>query len=471
MDKIMFRKRIDRIMKEYKIKEFIHKKTETVIYSMTAFVEGNTCLLFNKKSGHMFLTDIECFEMFRSKNISDGLLRKLDNRGFTNKYSANMQPYECEILPEFFMIDLTSNCNMRCKYCLRNVGSDNHFLQLSVLDGICDFINAYAEKYNLKDISIQPWGGEPLLALDLILRLRNKIHPTNTRVHFSIETNGLLLNEQNAQLLYENKIGIGISIDGYKQLHDGQRVTKDGKGTHSVVEKNLINSKNLFGSRLGTITTITKKNASHVEEILDYFVRDLKLEHVKFNFVHDSLFFNCEELCVPEEEISETIIRLLNKIVKLNEEGLTIEEHNISVKLRNILTRRFTDICHSAGCCGGKKMIVFDMNGGIYPCELTDTPGEAIGNIGDGVDLVKVVNSSITIQDYFTPKKEKICDECDWYVFCRGGCTVRAISRGNRPPKIDRIECAVNRSLYPALIELILTKPKIVNKILGCEIL
>lgn len=36
---------------------------------------------------------------------------------------------------------------------------------------------------------------------------------------------------------------------------------------------------------------------------------------------------------------------------------------------------------------------------------------------------------------------------------------------------IDHIECAVNRSLYPALMELILKKPDVVNKMLGCDLL
>lgn len=66
--------------------------------------------------------------------------------------------------------------------------------------------------------------------------------------------------------------------------------------------------------------------------------------------------------------------------------------------------------------------------------------------------------------------KEDLCNHCDWYVFCKGGCTVRAMSIGKRPPHIDEIECSVNLSLYPALIKLILEKPQIVNRFLNEEV-
>lgn len=112
-------------------------------------------------------------------------------------------------------------------------------------------------------------------------------------------------------------------------------------------------------------------------------------------------------------------------------------------------------------------MIVFDMEGRIFPCELTDIPAENIGSIYSGEKLTKLVADAVKHGDFFDLKRSELCKECLWYVFCKGGCTVRAISAGKRPPEIDEIECAVNRSLYPALMQLILEKPGVVNQILG----
>jgi len=437
-----------------------------------AFTYENKCMLFQPDSGRIILIDIECFYDFAEHNISDGFYQKLVSRGFIEGIKKTECGNICEVFPEFFMIDLTSRCNMRCKYCLRNIEEEGHSISIEMIDKISKYIVDYCEKYRVKHISVQPWGGEPLIEMETILRLREKIKPKGTNVHFSIETNALLLSEKNIDELYKNKIGIGVSIDGTKDTHDLQRVAINGTGTHSVVEKNLLRAIKVFGKRLGTITTLTKNNISHIEEILDYYAMKLKLTHIKFNFVHMSLFFDCSSLCVSEYDISKSIIRVLNKLVELNERGYLIEEHNISTKLKNILTRKYTDICHSMGCCGGRKMIVFGNDGSFYPCELTDSPEEAIGNVYNSIDMIEAVNSSIEgKRDFFKQKKESICDNCDWYEFCRGGCTVRAISCGNSPPMIDVIECAVNRTLYPALVELILKKPEIVNKMLGCDFL
>ena len=436
-----------------------------------AFCNDDRCVLFEKESGHILCTDKAVFKSFAAHEISDGIARKLKSRCFIRQEMSECDGNACAVNPEFFMVDLTNRCNMQCKYCLRDVNHAAQSASPEVVADICAYINEYAEAYHPKNISIQPWGGEPLLELDQILTMRRLINPPDTKVHFSIETNGLLLNDEVLKKLYDARIGLGVSIDGYAAIHDGQRVSAGGTGTHQIVEKHLKNALKLFGDRVGTITTITKHSAPHIEDILNYLVQEVGLKHVKFNFVHPSLFFDCDEICVDDELIAETILRLLHRMVELIEEGYNVEEHNIGVKLQNILTNKFTDICHSRGCNGGRRMIVFDLKGNIYPCEMTDLPEEKLGSIYDSGDLTKLIARSAAKRDFFCAKKEEICENCEWYIFCRGGCTVRTISCGKRPPMIDRIECAVNRSLYPALMELILKKPEVVNKMLECDLL
>ncbi|MCD8013645.1 MAG: radical SAM protein [Lachnospiraceae bacterium] len=446
---------------ESQISDRLQGQIESPIPSHQPGLENIPCVPAGEAShsDRQALSRSELDGMVSEKQVSD-----------TSLSDRTDSPYitECprQVYPEFFMIDLTNRCNMRCRYCLRNVSGEDRSISKKTLEDICDYIVRYCEKHHLKDVSVQPWGGEPLLELDAILFMKEKIAPAGTKVHFSIETNGLLLNEKTINLLYENRIGIGISIDGTKVLHDAQRITESGAGTHTIVEKNLQQARQLYGERLGTITTVTSKNVDGIEDILEYFAVQLHLTNVKFNFVHESMFSNCDGLCLGKENIAEVAVRILQKIVELNERGYRISEYNMKTKLVNILHQKYTDICHSQGCCGGRKMITFDMEGRIYPCELTDTPEENIGCIYDGTDLIALVSDAVQERDFFIPKRADVCVDCEWYLFCRGGCTVRAISVGKRPPTIDEIECAVNRSLYPALIELVQTKPDIVNRIL-----
>lgn len=459
--------------KELFIEEFCDLDSKLIMKKTQGYI-GEKGAILVEESGHMILLEKDYILQLKSHKIPLEIIEKLKSRNFiiSNENPGNdISTCECAVRPEFFMIDLTRKCNMHCKYCLRDISSEHNSISTHIVKDICKFIRNYCEKYKLKDITIQPWGGEPLIELENILLIRQELSDLETHVHFTVETNGLLLTEDTIEKLYNNKIGIGISIDGYEEVHDKQRVFENGYGTHNIVEKNLFRAKEKYGNFLGTITTLTRINATHIENILEYYAINLGLKNVKFNYVHESMFTECRDLCLSKEEIAETEIRLLNKLVELNENGFEITEHNIAVKLKNILTRKFTDICHSCGCTGGKKMIVFDMNGNYYPCELTDIPSESIGNIYDDKDLIVNLVDAIKNKDFFIEKKEEKCLNCMWDVYCKGGCTVRAISRGKRPPSVDEIECAVNISLYPALLELIMTKPKIVNRIIGCEIL
>ena len=459
--------------KEFVIDKFRDLGSGLVMKRIQGYQDEEKAILV-EESGHMILLDKDYIKQLQLHKIPSELIGKLQSRNFIQDNEVmNVTDSICDVAirPEFFMIDLTRKCNMHCKYCLRDISRDSKSISSEVIKDICKYITDYCEKYKIKDITIQPWGGEPLIELENILFMRQELSGLKTHVHFSIETNAILLNETIIEQLYNSKIGIGISIDGFKEVHDKQRVFGDGKGTHTIVENNLLRAKEKYGNYLGTITTVTRNNAAYIEKVLEYFATTIGIKNVKFNYVHESMFTECMELCLSKEEIAETELRLLNKLVELNEKGFEITEHNISVKLKNILTKKYTDICHSCGCSGGKKMIVFDMEGNYYPCELTDTPNEMIGSIYDDKDLVANITEVVKYKDFFAEKKNDKCAECMWYVYCKGGCTVRAISRGKRPPDIDEIECAVNMTLYPELLQLIVKKPKIVNKLIGCDVL
>lgn len=124
------------------------------------------------------------------------------------------------------------------------------------------------------------------------------------------------------------------------------------------------------------------------------------------NFVHLSNYRNCNDICLAPKEIAETELRIFRKIIELQEMGYSVIEQNMMAKLKNILFRKYTDVCLSCGCCGGRKMIVFDMHGNIFPCELTDQPEYAIGNIYNGIPLISQIENSIKGKNSFLIRKK-----------------------------------------------------------------
>lgn len=79
------------------------------------------------------------------------------------------------------------------------------------------------------------FGGEPLLYKDLIYETveygtwMERKH--NSRFHYKVTTNGLLLDERFMEFSLRYNIFIALSHDGIKEAHDQHRVDSEGKGT------------------------------------------------------------------------------------------------------------------------------------------------------------------------------------------------------------------------------------------------
>ena len=362
------------------IQSFQIDKNVTFTGAMVA-IEGTKAFMI-QKCGYILLTDITVINVLQCKTVPEYLYRILKSRKFL--ISSNIKESkekEIEVRPEFFMIDMTNKCNLRCNYCLRNLEQEENCISTEKLRDIGKFITTYCDEYKIANISVQAWGGEPLLEKNKIIALTKFITPQKTKVHYSIETNATLLTNDVIEELYKNHIGIGISIDGDRKCHDLQRTFVSGKGSYDTVKKNLLQAQRYYKNKIGTITTITKQTAVHIEKIIEHLVLDLHISNIKLNFVHASTYTHGQNQCLNTQEIADTELRILYKIIELQERGYDVMEHNIFIKLKNLLFREYADICLSCGCCGGEKMIVFDMDGNIYPCELTDDASFVIGSI------------------------------------------------------------------------------------------
>lgn len=434
------------------------------------FEYDNRCLLY-ENTGHILLCDKELATQLVNGIIPDSLFFKLSQRNFISvRKDDESSCCEKMVRPEFFMIDMTNRCNMGCKYCLRDVKNGGETIEYNVLNDICRYITHYCDSENLKHITIQPWGGEPMLEYEKVLFMRENIVPRNTQVHFSLETNGTLLNEKKVQKLYDNKISVSVSFDGIQDVHDKQRVFHNGSGSFMQTLRGIKLIQKYYGNHFGNIVTITRNSIDYIEDILEYAAVDLNLRHVKFNYVHRSDFFDCDELCLANEDISKVELRILEKLIELHKRGFQLMDTNIKTKLENLLILKNSDICLSRGCNGGRKMIVFDKHGNIFPCELTDYPDEKLGSIYSNISLSDIVQKSLG-NNYFMEKKADKCNNCPWYIYCRGGCTINVKSAGKTPPEIDETECSINEELYPALIKLILRNPQVINCMIGIKVL
>lgn len=130
----------------------------------------------------------------------------------------------------------TEQCNFRCVYCYEDfeIGKMPNWLIKSIKIFLKNKIQ------NLNQFSFSWFGGEPLLAKNIIFEVVEEAQRLgkeyDCKVIGGLTTNGLLLDIKTLTKLVELKQNdFQISIDGDKEAHDQTRITRTGKGSFDKI--------------------------------------------------------------------------------------------------------------------------------------------------------------------------------------------------------------------------------------------
>jgi uncharacterized protein len=135
----------------------------------------------------------------------------------------------------------TEACNFRCTYCYETF--ENKKMPRPVVTGIKSLIDRRGEDLDRLDIS---WfGGEPLLALDVITEISKHALDVAKTEGFTFSsgmtTNGYFLNQDRFGRCVDHKIDFfQISLDGNPDDHNASRKLASGGGTFDRIWSNLM---------------------------------------------------------------------------------------------------------------------------------------------------------------------------------------------------------------------------------------
>lgn len=135
----------------------------------------------------------------------------------------------------------TEQCNFRCVYCYEEFEIGK--MPLWLIEATKQLISNKAE--SIKILSLSWFGGEPLLAKDIMYELAEHALHLAEKHQFklagNVTTNGLLLDIKTlAHLVSLKQNHFQISIDGDKEAHDQTRVTRTGRGSFDKIWARLI---------------------------------------------------------------------------------------------------------------------------------------------------------------------------------------------------------------------------------------
>jgi len=251
------------------------------------------------------------------------------------KNMSQIPRYELDLL----VLQPTPFCNIDCKYCYL---PDRHLKKKLSSETITRTIDNIV-KDNLVDktLSIVWHAGEPLaISIDyfefLLITIQNSAEEHSLEIAHSIQTNGMLINDEWCRIIKTYGISIGLSIDGPSFLHDINRVTRKGKGTHEAAMKGalMLQKHNIPYHAIAVIT----------ENALEY-------PDAFFQFFYDNNFFllgmNIEEIegcnissSLESNDADLRVRKFLERIFKLykNSDG-RMKVREFSNAARSILRR------------------------------------------------------------------------------------------------------------------------------------
>ncbi len=144
-----------------------------------------------------------------------------------------------------FLFKVHSRCNLACDYCYVYEMADQSWrsrpitMKPEVVSQAAVRIAEHVREHELDEVRVILHGGEPLMAgRDFFTRtvetLRAAI-PANCALEFGMQTNAVLLDERFLDVLLENRIRVGVSLDGDRGANDRHRRYANGRGSYEQV--------------------------------------------------------------------------------------------------------------------------------------------------------------------------------------------------------------------------------------------
>jgi uncharacterized protein len=333
-----------------------------------------------------------------------------------------------------------SACNLNCTYCYylekKNLYPDVSRFRMSD-ELLEEFTRQFIEANEVPVVTFTWQGGEPtLLGLDFYRKAIDfqKKYAGGKRIDNAFQTNGTTLNEDWCKFFSDNKILLGVSIDGEEHNHNRYRKTVSGGPTFRRVMRG-IELLQKHRVEFNTLSVVNDYNVDFASETYRF------LKSIGSVFMQ---FLPVVERIAPDD--AETALKLVDPdynadasvtdwSVRPDEFGrflITIFDEWVRKDVGRYYVQIFDTtlanwvgempgVCVFAETCG--DALVMEHNGDLYTCDHFVYPEHYLGNILD--KPLKELARSQKQFDFGINKRNRLpryCLRCDVRFACNGEC-------------------------------------------------
>jgi serine-type anaerobic sulfatase-maturating enzyme len=323
-----------------------------------------------------------------------------------------------------------ARCNCACDYCFflkkerLYPGSD-----FRMTDEVMEsFVRQMVEMGDGPEVEIAWQGGEPtLMGVDFFRRAvaaEKKHARPGQRVANSLQTNGLLIDEEWCRFLRDERFLVGLSLDGPRELHDAYRRDAGGKPVfdRAVRAARLMQER---GVAFNVLCTVNAANSRRPLDVYRFFRDELGARYVQLipiverdNATGDQEGTRLTERSVRPADYGRFLIDIFDEWVR-RDVGTMFVTYFDSVLAAYALGE--STLCVLRRECG--DALALEHNGDLYACDHFVEPGYRLGNIME-TPLVELAASDK--QRGFGRAKAaslpRVCRDCRFLFVCGGEC-------------------------------------------------
>jgi uncharacterized protein len=394
--------------------------------------DPETLLLYSTKKGATVLVPAMLLAAINDESVNPSDRETLARLGFlvpdteAEKKELREAFAEANRLSRKFTAQVLLNldCNLACTYCYEGGMKGRRYISPETARLLAEMVER-DHIFRGKGVELSFYGGEPLMSLDLIVslseRLKSAAEARGVEYSFNMVTNGTLLTAAIVEkLLPLGFKGAKVTLDGPRENHDRFRPFVSGKGSFDLIVTNVKEVCDLTHIQVGG--NYTRENYREFPRLLDFLLAEGltpgRISLVKF----DPVTRSGGEFPLPE----------FNEGCASLDEPWLIEA---SLFLREeILKRGFHTPRMGPAACVIESCndLVVNWDGTLFKCPaFLGWKEMSIGTLESGI-------RDYTVSHNMDVWKKEECFGCAYLPLCFGGCRYLKLLRDGR---IDDVDC------------------------------